>query len=148
MPTKTQTMQFTNKVPFVTPSDGFVKASHIRIDFPTVAPAVGDLIELATIPAGVRVEDFAFFIPAVDTNGAPTFQWSLGIENAGGTDLGEVWATGITAGGATTVYRAANATHLANNTASDRVLAMKVTALAATYNTSGVVGRSLVYLKG
>jgi hypothetical protein len=142
-----KTKTYTNVSPLYTPDDAEVCGSPIRVDFPTTAPAVGDLILLATIPAGVVLDDYKGFLPDIDSNGTPTFAFSLGVANAGLTDLGTVLQAGLTTGQASGVFRSTNADHIALDSTVDRVLAMKVTTAAATYAGSGKVGKVIVELE-
>lgn len=142
-----KTKTFTNISPLYTPDDAEVCGSPIQIDFPTTAPAVGDLILLGTIPAGVKLDDYRGFIPDIDSNGTPTFAFSLGIANAGLTDLSTVLQAGLTTGQSSGAFRATNADHLALDSTVDRVLAMKVTTAAATYAGAGKTGKVIVELE-
>lgn len=147
MPTY-KTKQFSNIRPMYTPDDACVCGAPVDIDFPSTALAANDLILLATVPAGVRLADYSFAIPDVDSGGTPAFAWSFGVLNAGGTDLGTVLASGITTGQASGVHRAGNADHLALDSTVDRVLAIKVTTAAATYAGSGKRGKAILDLEG
>ncbi len=145
---KYQTKQFLNTTPLYTPDDAEVCGSPITVEFPSTALVANDLIELCTIPAGVKVIDYKIFFPDIDSGGSPAFAFSIGVENAGGTDLGsEVWATGITAGQASAIYRPTTNAALEGDSTVDRKLALKVTTAAATYAGSGKVGRIVLELQ-
>lgn len=147
MPTY-KTKQFSNIRPLYTPEDACVCGAVADIEFPSTALIANDLILLATIPAGVKLADYKFVLPDVDSNGTPAFAWSFGVLNAGGTDLGTVLASGITTGQASGVHRAGNADHLTLDATVDRVLAIKVTTAAATYAGSGKRGKAILDLEG
>lgn len=143
-----KTTAYTNVRPLFTPVSAEVCNSPVQIDFPSAAPAANDLILLATIPAGVKLDDYSLILPDIDSGGSPAFAFSIGIANAGLTDLGTVLVSGVTTGQASGVYRAANAAHLALDSTVDRVLALKVTTAAATYDGAGKVGKALLALEG
>ena len=143
----TQTKCFTNAKPLVLPDDAAPDWAAIDIEFSSVTYAVGDLIELATLPIGVRVVDWAFVPADIDTNASPVIAFSLGVENAGGTDLGtEVWATGLTAG-TTALTRATTNIASQGVVSTERKIALKCTTAAATYAGTGKVGQLLLLLQ-
>jgi len=141
-----KTKSYTNLNPLYTPDNAEVCGSPIRVDFPS-ALAANDLILLATIPAGTTLVDYKGFIPDIDSNGTPAFAFSIGVANAGLTDLSTVLQAGLTTGQASGAFRATNADHLALDSTVDRVLALKVTTAAATYTGNGKVGRVIVELE-
>lgn len=144
---QTQTFLGIKNVP--QPDDAFVKAVSVDVEFPSVAPIANDLIELVKLPAGTKCLDFTLIFPDIDSNGSPALAYSLGVENAGGTDLGtEVWATGLTAGQSTTLHRCANSVPADGDSTVERKLALKVTTAAATYAGAGKVGRFVMLLQG
>ena len=126
----------------------FEKAGSIDVEFRAVNYAVADLIELCELPIGHKVLDWAVVFPDIDSNGAPTLAFSLGTENVAGTDLSaEVWGTGITAGQTTAIFR--NTTSLAaqGDVLLSRKIALKVTAVAATYAGLNRVGQVLLWVQ-
>lgn len=139
-----KTKQYTNISPLYTPDDAEVCGSPINVDFPTTALASGDLILLATIPAGVKLDDYRGFFPDIDSGGSPSFAFSIGVANAGLTDLATVLQAGLTTGQSSGAFRATNADHLALDSTVDRVLAIKVTTVAATYAGSGKSGKVIL----
>jgi hypothetical protein len=143
-----KTKTFTNVSPLYTPDNAEVCGSPIRVDFPSTALIAGDLILLATIPAGVSIADYRGFMPDIDSGGSAAFAFSLGVANAGLTDLATVLQASLTVGQASGVFRATNADHIALDSTVDRVLAIKVTTAAATYAGIGKVGRVIVDLEG
>ncbi len=146
---KFQTKTFLNKLPLFTPQDASAVWAAVTVDFPATAPAANDLIELANIPVGIKVLDWALVFPDIDSNAAPAFAGSLGIENAGGTDLGaEVWGTGLTAGQSTAIVRNTTSVAAQGDSTVDRRLALKVTTAAATYAGAGKTGQVLLLLQG
>lgn len=113
------------------------------LEFVTTASlAAGDIIDLGPLPAGVRVVDSAIISEDVDTNGSPTITMSLGLLNAGKTDLNggtnETWITASTVGQAGGTVRATtNASYLLGASATERRLGLKVVAAAATGTGAG-----------
>lgn len=145
---KYQTKAFTGTKPVPQPDDAWLKPVVIEVEFPSVAYVANDLHELVTIPAGVKVLDWAVIFPDIDSAG-PSFAFSLGVENAGGTDLGaEVWATGLTAGQSTSIVRNTTSVAAQGDSTVDRKLALKVTTAAATYAGSGKTGHVILWLQG
>lgn len=143
---KYQTKQFTSIKPFVTPDRAELCDSFAEIEWPTTALVANDLIELCTIPAGVEVLDFSIVTDDIDS--ATTLAYSIGVENAGGTDLGaEVWATGITAGRGQDSFRPTSSLCMLGDSSVDRKVALKITG-APTYIGAGKKGRVLFLLKG
>ena len=134
------TKQFDGIKPLYTPDAAEVCGAHVDIDFPSTAFAGNDLIRLATIPAGVKCVDYKAIFPDIDSGGSPAFAWSIGVLNAGGTDLATVWASGLTTGQAAGIHRAANSAHLEADSTVDRRVAIKVTTAAATYAGAGKAG--------
>lgn len=145
---KSQTKQFLGTLPLVTPEHAAVCVSPITVEYPA-AMALSDLIELAVIPAGVKVVDWAWVTDDLDSGGSPAAVFSLGVENAGGTDLGsEVWAAGLTTAQSGGVARAATAAAFLGDSNVDRRLALKCTTAPATYSGSGKKGTVLLSLQG
>jgi hypothetical protein len=144
---KYQTKAFLGKRPMILPRDAAGMWVPVDVEFPSVAPVANDLIEICELPIGVKCLDWAEVFPDIDSNGAPALAHSLGIENAGGTDLGsEVWATGLTAGQSTALVRNTTSVPAQGDSTVNRKLAMKVTTAAATYAGAGKVGQILLLL--
>lgn len=143
-----KTKTFTNVRPLYTPTDADACYSPVPVEFPTAALAANDIIALCTIPAGLRHTDYKIVFPDIDSGGSPAFAFSIGVANAGLTDLATVYASGITAGQASATFRPTNAAHFEQDYTVDRVLAIKVTTAAATYAGAGKVGRVMVELEG
>jgi hypothetical protein len=134
---------------FAQPNDASLQMNAIDVNFPAVTLAVGDTIELITLPAGVTLQDYEFHFPDVDSGG-PTFAFSFGVLNAAKTGLSTTYATGITAGQSNAVVRNTNsdaAQDAASNVISRR-LGMLITAAATTYAGSGKTGQVMVRLRG
>lgn len=149
MPT-IETKFFTRVRNFAQPNCSEVETQPLDIDFPSTTFAVNDMIRLVEIPAGVVLQDYAFVLPDIDSNGTPTFAFSFGVMNAAGTDLATVYASGLTAGQSNAIVRAPNsdcAQDAANN-ALVRRLGMKVTAAPATYAGANKTGTVLLMLRG
>lgn len=144
---KIKTDAFTNKKPVPQPDSAAIKWVPIDVVFPSAALAVGDLIELVELPIGVGLLDYTIAFPDIDT-GVAAFAFSIGSENAGGTDLGTVYESGLTAGQTDTVVRCGKAAAAQEVTTAARKIAIKVTAAAATYAGSGKTGQVLLALRG
>jgi hypothetical protein len=115
------------------------------------ALAANDLLALLKVPAGVRVVDFDVFAPQLDSNGAPALAHSIGVENAGGTDLATVYEAGLifgrTANGSVSRCTTAVAAQDAGYTA-ERVISLKTTTIAATAALAGKTILVLLHLVG
>jgi len=111
----------------------------------TAAPASGDLIALAKIGAGVKVIDFDVIAPQLDSGGSPALAFSIGSENAGATDLGVVYESGLIfgrgAGGS--ISGATTAGQLAADATVERMISLKCTTIAAT---AAMVGDTICVL--
>jgi hypothetical protein len=129
------------------PDEGALKPVVIQVDFPSTAFAANDLVFLTRIPIGVAVQDYEFHFPDIDT-GTPAFAFSFGVCNAGLTDLATVYASGLTAGQSTAIVRATTTVAAQDATTAERVLALKITTIAATYAGSGAVGQVVLHLRG
>ncbi|VTU38280.1 hypothetical protein H4CHR_04384 [Variovorax sp. PBS-H4] len=128
-------------------------ATIMQVAVPLVLPAAitaNDLLELIDLPPGVDLVDYDILSPQLDSNGSPTAAFSLGSENAGGTDLGVVYEAGLTFGRTAngSVSRAGTAAHLAADKSVARRLALKVTTGAATYAGSGKTLVAVLHLRG
>lgn len=144
---KFQTKAFLGKKPITLPEDAAGRWAIVDVEFPATAPVANDLIELCELPIGVKCLDWIEVFPDVDSGGSPAFAHSLGIENAGGTDLGsEVWVAGSTAGQSTAIVRNGTSIAAQGDTTAVRKLAIKVTTAAATYAGAGKVGQVLLLL--
>lgn len=131
------------------PNDALVVAVPVAVVLPAVAPAVNDLIALLELPPGVDLVDYEIFAPQLDSNGAPTNAYSIGSENAGGTDLAVVYESGLTAGRTAngSVSRCAVANQLAADRTTARRIALKVTGAFATYAGAGKTLLAVLHLK-
>lgn len=119
-----------------------VIALYYEFDVPATGDgtALNDTIEMGPLPGGHVPIDYTLDLDDLDSNGAPAISMSLGLLNAGKTDLstaaadgGAVWASGINdarAGGfSRNTGRVLNAVQ---PTELDRAIALKITAAAAT----------------
>ena len=105
----------------------------VDIDLPAVNFSVGDIVELIEVPAYITVQDWDAHFPKIDSNATPTIAFSLGVLNAGSTDLATVYASGIVAGQQNSVVRNPNTDIAQADSTVARRLGLKVTAVAATY---------------
>ena len=144
---KYQTKCFTNAKPMVLPTEAYPEFSAVDVEFNTANYALNDLIEICTIPAGYKCLDFSVIFPDIDTGNVLAF--SIGVENAGGTDIGaEVWQTGILAGGVNTITRNTTSICAQGVTNTDRNIVLKVTTAATGYTGATKVGQVLLTLQG
>lgn len=128
-------------------------AGVVKIPLFVVLPAVlaaNDLVALIKVPAGVRVVDFDIIAPQLDSNGSPTLAHSIGVENAGGTDLATVYEAGLTFGRTAngSVSRCTNAVASMDAGSADRMVSLKTTTAAATAALAGKTILVLVHLVG
>ena len=144
---KYQTKCFNNQKPLALPTEAYPELSAVDVEFNTANYAPGDLIEICTIPAGYKCLDFAVIFPDIDTGNVLAF--SIGVENALGTDLGtEVWQTGVLAGGVNTITRNTTSICAQGVTNTDRQILLKVTTAATGYVGAGKIGQVLLTLQG
>lgn len=120
----------------------------IEIDFPAANYSVGDIIELIEVPAGVIAQDWDAHFPDIDSNGSPTFAWSIGVLNAASTDLGTSYATGQTAGQSNAVVRNPNTDISQADATVARRLGLKITAVCATYAGATKTGVIVLEMRG
>ncbi len=135
--------------PLYLPEDAGAEWSVIDFDFPTTAPAIGDLWEIADLPIGMRCMSWSVVFPKIDSNGTPLLAFSIGVENAGATDLGsEVWATAQTAGQTSTKSTDTTSVAAQGDSTVIRRVTLKITAVAATWNGAGKTGQVMLLLAG
>lgn len=145
---KYQSKQFTGQKPVTLPESARPEWVTIDIDFPTAAFASTDLLQLVDLPIGIKCLDWVISFPDIDT-GAPALAWSLGVENAGGTDLGsEVWGSALTAGQSTAIVRNTTSVAAQGDSTVQRRVSLKCTTIAATYAGATKVGQVLLLLQG
>lgn len=146
---KYQTDVFMGRKSVPQPDSTFIQKVPVEVLFPAAALLANDLIELCKLAPGVQVVDFDVIAPQLDSNGTPTLSFSLGSENAAGTDLGVVYEAGLIPGrGATgSIVRATTGAALAADASADRAIALKVTAAAATSATAGKKALVVLHLK-
>lgn len=124
-----------------------------EIPFKVVLPAtllVGDTIAVAAIPAGVQIVDYKVISPQLDSSGAPTLAHSIGVENAGRTDLATVFDAGLifgrTASGSVSRCLVSVPSLDTTMATADRVIALKTTTAAATAALAGKTIIVVLYL--
>lgn len=145
-------MAFTNtndilagRTPVVTPSGCEVVAQRGQIALVAADLDANDTGAVCILPAGCVPVGLVYDSDDLDTNGTPTITASVGICNAGVTDLDSVWVAGITGsrdGTASSVVSTAMMRVAATN--ADRKVGIKFTAAAAT-KAAGNVGLTLLY---
>jgi hypothetical protein len=158
--TKYQTKAFTNAKPIALPDDASPEWIAIDVEFGSTAYVAGDLIQLATIPAGYKVLDWVLNFPDIDSGATPALAWSIGVANNTftvpvSTDIGtEVWGSALTAGQTTSIVRnttnvsAQGATVDTTTIPGNREIVLKCTTAAATYAGSGKIGQILLLAQG
>lgn len=115
----------------------------ILLEYVTAANlAAGDIIDFGPLPPGLDLCDVALITDDLDTNGAPTITLSVGLLNAGKTDLNggtnETFIVASTIGQAGGIARATlPAVYLLGKSAAERRLGVKVVAGAATGTGAG-----------
>lgn len=131
------------------PYDGVSSELPFKVVLPAVL-AVGDILAICTIPAGVQIVDYKIFAPQLDSNGAPTLAHSIGVENAARTDLATVFEAGLIFGRTSSgsVWRNTVSVPSLDTTmaTSDRVIALKTTTAAATASLAGKTLIVVLYL--
>lgn len=134
------------------PQPGSVEICPVPVDviFGATALAVGDIIMLTDIPAGVKLSDYTFSAPQLDSHGTPTLAFSLGDANDARDDLTTVYETGLIPGrtASGSLVRAGNALASQADSTIVRNLALKVTTAAATAATSGKTLTALLSFRG
>ncbi|MCY1167128.1 hypothetical protein D9M73_70850 [compost metagenome] len=121
------------------PNGALVTKVPVWITLPA-ALAAGDLLALLRVPAYVRVVDFDIIAPQLDSNGAPALLHSIGVENAGGTDLATVYEAGLTFGRTANGSVSRCGTAVAAQDAGynvERIISLKTTTIAATAALAG-----------
>lgn len=138
----------TGKKPVPQPYDALVSKVPVTIVLPA-ALAVGDILSLLEIPPQVDLVDYDVIAPQLDSNAAPTNTFSIGVENAGGTDLATVYEAGLTAGRTAggSISRCSVAAPAAADNSVARRIALKVTGAFATYAGSGKTVLVLLHLR-
>lgn len=131
------------------PNDACITKVAVTVVFPATAPAVNDLISLLDLQPGVELVDFDVMSPQADSNATPTNTYSIGSENALGTDLAVVYETGLTAGRTAngSISRSSTTNTLAADKTVARRIALKVTGAYATYAGAGKTLLVLLHLK-
>lgn len=129
---------YTGKAPMrVQPLMSAIIKLAIPIVFPVAAPVANDTHALCKIPQDAKVVDWTLISDDVDSNGAPTAAWSLGVLNADLADLSAVvYKTAIVIGQTGGLLRCADAVPYLASAAAERIIGLKWTTAAATYAAS------------
>lgn len=137
--------QLAGRSPAVTPAGAEIVAQRSTIALVAADLDANDTGAVAILPAGCVLTGIIYDSDDLDTDASPTITASVGLVNAGETDLSTVLAAGVTAS------RDGTAAHLVTKemvalapAAVDRVIGIKFTAAAAT-KASGTVGLTLMY---
>ncbi|MBH2008288.1 MAG: hypothetical protein I8H71_01175 [Xanthomonadaceae bacterium] len=130
------------------PYDALVSKVPVDVTLPATA-AANDIIELSGLPPGVALVDYDIVAPQLDSNGTPTLAFSLGVLNAGKTDLATVYETGLTFGrtASGSISRCGNAAAAQADRSAARVLGLKVTTAAATAAMAGKTFTAILHLR-
>jgi len=133
------------------PSEGSTQIVPFDLVLATT-PVVGDLIAVAELPPLVECIDFDVIAPQLDSNGAPTLEAMLGIENALATDIqtpfGQNLQFGRTANGSIARATTGQARAAGFDPANKRVISLKWTTVAATWVGAGKTITVQLHLKG
>ena len=131
------------------PYDATVGPVPVDVTLPSVALAVGDIITLCDVPPNVTFLDWDILAPQLDSNGTPLLTFSIGEENAAGTDLATVYESGLTFGrGASgSISRALTAAAPQAVRTATRRISLKCTAVAATSASAGKVFTTTLHLR-
>lgn len=133
------------RVPAIYPAGCEVVAQRGAVALVAADLDANDCGAVAILPAGCVPVGVIYDSDDLDTNGAPTITASIGICNAGVTDLDTVWVAGITASrDGTAVHLVSTAMLRTAATNADRKVGVKFTAASATKAT-GTVGLTLLY---
>lgn len=135
----------TGRAPVVTPSGAEIVAQRGTIALVAADLDANDTGAVAILPAGCVLTGITYDSDDLDTNASPTITASVGLTNAGESDLSTVLAAGITAS------RDGTAAHVVTKemialapAATNRVVGIKFTAASAT-KAAGTVGLTLMY---
>lgn len=127
--------------PVPTPVSGLV--SEILYEYlTTTVLAASDIIDLGPLPAGLTPLDVTLISDDLDTGGSPAITLSVGILNAGKTDLGsgtyDTFISASTVGQAGGLVRATTVnTYFSASSTSERRLGIKVVTGPATGAAAG-----------
>lgn len=135
----------TGRKPVPTPAGLEVVATRFAIALTAADLDANDVGAVGILPANCVPVGLVYDSDDLDTNAAPTILASVGLTNAGETDLSSVWLTGITAS------QTGTAVHLVSKelmrvapAAVDRKFGIKFPAASAT-KAAGLVGLTLLY---
>lgn len=131
------------------PNEAVLTELPLKVVLPA-ALLLNDTIAICEIPAGVQIADFKIIAPQLDANGTPLLVHSIGVENAGRTDLATVFEAGLTFGRTVngSISRSSVSIPALDATAmtANRVIALKTTAVAATAALAGKTILVILYL--
>lgn len=116
----------------------------------TASLAQNDIIDMGPIEPGVTPLDVALITQDLDVHASPTITLSVGILNAGKTDIdGTAWIVDSTVGQSGGVARATTSTcYASGSSTSERRLGVKVTGAVATGSGAGEKIAVLLTAKG
>lgn len=133
------------RAPAVFPSGAEVVAVRGAVALLAGDLDANDTGSVLILPAGCVPVAVVYDSDDLDTNASPTITASVGVVNAGETDLSAVWAAGITASrDGTAVHLVSTAMARVTPAAEDRKVGVKFTAAAAT-KAAGTLGLTLLY---
>lgn len=145
----------TGRKPVPNPAGIELIAQRFAVTLATADLALNTVGLVGILPAGCVPVAFELDAAQLDSNGTPTLAYSVGIANAGQTDIstaaadgGAAWATaqttGRTAGGSASGLVGSRPMKTVTQAQTDRYLMVKVTAAAATA-VAGELGITLWY---
>jgi hypothetical protein len=144
--------------PIVLPDEAEVEVVSTDINWADAGAgiAIGDVVQSVDIPQGVEVVDWVFVSDDIDSNGAPTVAFTLGVLNAGKTAIGAGATDAWTAAGAITAPQTAGrnapagatgANHYLGGRAAKRTIGLVATAATATAALTGKRATLILYLR-
>jgi hypothetical protein len=135
----------TGRTPVLTPSGCEVVAQRAAVALVAADLDANDTGSVVILPAGCVPVGVIYDSDDLDTNASPTITASVGLINAGETDLSTVWVAGINASrDGTAVHVVSTAMVRAAPAAVDRKVGIRFTAASAT-KAAGSVGLTLLY---
>lgn len=135
--------RLTGRKPTLFPAGTEVVAQRDAVALVDADLDANDAGAVTILPAGCELVGITYDSDDLDTNGTPTIVASVGIMNAGNSDLDTVLASGITASqGGTAVHLVTPTMLRLAASAHDRKIGIKFTAAAAT-KAAGTVGLTL-----
>lgn len=116
--------------------------STVEVVFPAAVVAINDIVQLVDLPPSVQLVDYTLICDTL--GGTPAF--SIGVENAAGTDLATVYESALAPSGA--VVRCAKPDAMVAGTAGATTRRLSLKATAATTAAAGKKMLVVLQLRG